>query len=141
MEDKFLCVMAGYDEKTEEILDQLQKHLYQNGFHGRQTKNLPPHITLGIFPLEKEKEVRRILEEKVTKRDSFSVSFQHIGLFGGGEVLFVSPNASVELLTLQELFGTSLDFTPHSTLLIDTKETILKALPLVEQNFFLSGGR
>jgi hypothetical protein len=46
MKDKFLCVMAGYDDNTENKLSDIQNKLYEKGFVGNHTKNLPQHITL-----------------------------------------------------------------------------------------------
>lgn len=46
MENKFLCVMAGYDDDTENYLAGIQKNLYAAGLTGQHTKNIPQHITL-----------------------------------------------------------------------------------------------
>ena len=56
MSDKALYIMAGYDDKTEKYLANIQNKLYENGYIGTHTKNLPQHITLGSFPTDKEEE-------------------------------------------------------------------------------------
>ena len=51
------------------------------------------------------------------------------------EVLFAAPDASKELLALKEIFCGDTDLTPHTTLLIDNPDSILKALPAVMEDF------
>ena len=61
MSDKALYVLAGYDDKTEAYLSSIQSKLYERGFIGTHTKNIPQHITLGFFPLDQEE---NMVEEK-----------------------------------------------------------------------------
>lgn len=49
MENKFLCVMAGYDDETEKHLAGIQQKLYDVGVTGEHTKNIPQHITLQTY--------------------------------------------------------------------------------------------
>ncbi len=42
MENKFLCLMAGYDDDTENYLAGIQKKLYAVGLTGQHTKHIPP---------------------------------------------------------------------------------------------------
>ena len=49
MENKFLCVMAGYDDETEKHLAGIQQKLYDVGLTGEHTKNIPQHITLQTY--------------------------------------------------------------------------------------------
>ena len=65
MEDKKLYILAGYDDATEEQLAGLQKKLYEAGFVGKETKNIPMHITLGSFPTDREEELKAVLEGAV----------------------------------------------------------------------------
>ena len=53
---KFLCVLAGYDYNTGSKLQGIQDHLYEIGFDGVQTKDIPMHITLGTYEVTKEEE-------------------------------------------------------------------------------------
>ena len=57
MDKKFLCVMAGYDDETEKALSGLQNKLYEAGFSGVQTKDIPMHFTLGSYSLDREAEL------------------------------------------------------------------------------------
>lgn len=52
MENKFLCLMAGYDDDTEKLLAGIQKKLYAAGLTGKYTKDIPQHITLQTYPTE-----------------------------------------------------------------------------------------
>ena len=138
MNDKFLCVMAQYDEETEHKLKKIQNVLLDKGFVGKQTANLPNHITLGTFEVSKEE----ILKEKIKSLSkdfkSFDIKLNNIGLFGL-EVLFIAPSVNYELLNLHqhfsEYYADELGWTAHTTMIIDNAEVIQKALPYVAEKF------
>lgn len=94
MSDKALYVMAGYDDKTEYYLANIQNKLYERGFIGTHTKNIPQHITLGSFSIDKESELKNILQELSKQIKPFEITFNHIGIFGGSKVLFVAPDTN-----------------------------------------------
>jgi len=127
MAEKMLYVLAGYDGATEERLQRMQNKLYAEGFVGTQTKNIPMHVTLGSFPAEMEEELKALVNETARTNSAFPVTFNHIGIFGGGKVVFVSPDVSREMLLLKEKFGGSKGWTAHSTMLIDEPEVVLRA--------------
>ena len=138
MKDKFLCVMAQYDKEAQQKLKEIQNILADNGFVGKQTPNLPFHITLGSFDVSQEvliKEKVKMVSEKINK---FDIRLSNIGLFGL-DVLFLAPSVNKELLDLQQYFNHNfadrLGWTAHTTMLIDDHETILKAVPFVANNF------
>lgn len=135
MENKFLCVMAGYDDDTENHLAGIQKNLYAVGLTGQHTKNIPQHITLQTYPTDQEAEVVQMLQKIAADTDPFDVCFSHIGIFSGGKVLFIAPDKDSALIALKEKFGPSFDWTPHTTMLIDKPENIQQALPLVVKEF------
>lgn len=141
MSNKALYIMAGYDDKTEKYLANIQNKLYENGFIGTHTKNLPQHITLGSFPIDKEDELKNLLQELSKQINPFEITFNHIGIFGGSNVLFVAPDPNYELIELKERFGDSYNWTPHTTMLIDNPDTIYKALPLVMNEFSAFDGK
>ena len=62
MENRSLYILAGYDDKTEEILSGIQNKLYDLGFSGTQTKDIPMHFTLGSFDTSMEDELKARLE-------------------------------------------------------------------------------
>ncbi len=125
MADKALYVMAGYDDDTEKILAGIQNKLYEQGFVGRHTKSIPQHITLGSFPVEKEEEMKEMLQKLGETKKSFEISFNHVGVFGGSNVLFIAPDSNKKLLELKEKFGESFGWTPHTTMIIDEPNVVL----------------
>ncbi len=135
MDNKALYILAGYDDLTENRLADIQNRLYDQGFTGTHTKQIPQHITLGSFPVDQEQELIDLVQKTAETTASFSVVFNHIGVFPGGKVLFIAPDINRALLELKECFGDSHGWTPHTTMLIDEPDLILKALPEVVQNF------
>lgn len=138
MKDKFLCVMAQYDEETEQKLKKIQKILLDNGFKGKQTPNLPNHITLGTFEISEEEILKEKIKRVSNNFQSFDIKLNNIGLFGL-DVLFIAPLVSYELLSLQQYFSSKyaddLDWTAHTTMLIESSDVIQRALPLLAENF------
>jgi hypothetical protein len=49
--------------------------------------------------------------------------------------LFVAPDTNAALLSLKENFEGSFDWTPHTTMLIDSPENILRATSVVAGTF------
>ncbi|MBQ7122552.1 MAG: 2'-5' RNA ligase family protein [Clostridia bacterium] len=141
MVDKALYVMAGYDDDTEKYLAGIQNMLYEQGFTGVHTKNIPQHITLDSFPTEKENELIDFLEKLSETTESFDIAFNHVGIFSGSKVLFIAPDSSKELFELKEKFGSIFNWTPHTTMLIDEPDAIFKALPKVLNNFLPFQGK
>lgn len=140
MPDRFLCVLAGYDDETERRLAALQRGLYEAGFSGTQTKNIPMHITVGTFPVEEEERAADMVRRIAAGTQPFELSLSHIGMFAGSKVLFVAPDGKRELLELREHFGASHGWVPHTTMLIDRPETIYQALPVLMNAFAPSCG-
>ncbi len=135
MEDKKLYILAGYDDATEEQLAGLQKKLYEAGFEGKETKNIPMHITLGSFPTDREEELKADLQRIAAETESFEVQLSHIGIFPGGWVLFIAPDMNEKLQNLKEQFGTDPAWTAHTTMIIEEPSVICKALPIVIEGF------
>ena len=138
---KALYILAGYDDNTEKYLSGIQNKLYESGFVGTQTKNIPMHTTLGSFPCEKEEELIEFLKKLSAETKAFEVTFNHIGMFGGGNVLFIAPDANHRLLDLKEKFGSSYNWAAHTTMLIDDARVVQQALPVVLEQFKAFGGK
>ena len=134
-ENKQLYILAGYDEASEAILAGYQNLLYDKGFVGTHTKNIPMHITLGSFPTDREEALKDLLRKLSAEVDSFEVTFNHLGIFGGARVLFAAPDTSDELIALKEKCSDSFHWTPHTTLLIDEPDVIFRAAPHVIHEF------
>ena len=143
MDGKRLYVLAGFDDATERALAGIQERILEAGFTGRQTMGIPMHATLGSFPSAPEEEARlcELLREAAADTRTFPVAFNHIGVFGGGEVLFAAPDTDGALLSLKERFGREFGWTPHATLLIDDRERVLAALPIALKEFRSFAGR
>lgn len=135
MDDKIICVLAGFDENTQAHLANMQTNLYDYGFVGTHTKDLICHITLGTFGPDRESEIVKAVDTAAQNFKSFDITFNHVGIFGGSKVLFVAPDPNCQLLKLKEVFGSSFNWTPHTTMLIDKPQTIYKALPILSDNF------
>lgn len=135
MADKFLCILAGYDDPTEAHLCALQQSLYDAGFVGTHTKNIPQHATVGFGDCKDEAAMIDLVRRVAASTEPFDVTFNHIGIFGGGKVLFIAPDVSHALLNLKENFGSSDNWTAHTTMLIDDPDTIRRALPVLQAQF------
>jgi len=134
-QDKFLCVLAGYDDGSQARLAAFQNSLYEAGFAGTQTKDIPMHITVGTFPVEEEEKVRALVRSVAAGTQPFEISVSHAGMFAGSKVLFAAPDGKRELLALREHFGESHGWVPHTTMLIDQPETVYRALPVLMESF------
>ena len=138
MDDRFLYVMAQFDEDTERKLKELQNSIFSQGIVGTQTPNFPAHITLGTYEIDKEQEVKEKVIEISKKTCEMPVSFDSIGLFGM-KVLFISPSVTYELLDLRKEFdincSDSFNWVPHVTMLSDEAENIQKAIPILANKF------
>ena len=77
MDKTFLCAMAVYDEETQRRIEEMRARLVGAGFAGRQTKNLPHHITLGIFQPSEQEETLAAMEEALRQTRAFSLTFNH----------------------------------------------------------------
>lgn len=139
MSEKFLCLIATFDTETSKRMKEIERIVNEAGIIGKQTPDLPHHITLGYFDTSREDEIKQLLQDICAKTKSFDLTFNHIGLFGL-KVMFLAPDVNYELLELHKNFNrnsikSSKGWTAHATILIDEAENIQKALPLVSQNF------
>ncbi len=139
--DKILCVLAGYDPQTEKVLADLQQSLYDRGFVGTQTKDIFMHITLGTFSPADEGMLIERMKAAANDFSPIDITFNHIGIFGGSRVLFAAPDSNAKLLALKERFGSSDNWTPHTTMLIDEPEVIFRAVPIAAESFKAFRGR
>jgi 2'-5' RNA ligase len=143
--EKFLCLIATFDEETLKRMKEIEHIINEAGIVGEQTADIPCHITLGCFDVNREDEIKQLLQDVCAKTKSFDLAFNHIGLFGL-KVMFLAPDVNYELLELHDNFHRDFiennkEWTPHATILIDEAENIQKALPLVAQNYQKLNGR
>ena len=134
MPSDLLYAVARLDRDTSRKMSEIQHALLSSGIVGRQTPDIPYHITLGAFPVARRQEACDILEQVCRTLSAFTVDFNHIGLFGL-QVLFLAPDVNRELLDLQRYFDDGHPWTAHATLLVDEPSMVLKALPIVADHF------
>lgn len=139
MAEQFLTLMADLDNASQAIMSEWVKNLHDAGFRGTQTPNLPFHISMATFPLEKEQEAVEVTRRAAGAFAQMPVHISHIGVFAPGKVLFGAPERNRELDLLHNACETDPDqqrlWTPHVTLLIDEPAVICEAMPVVLKSF------
>lgn len=139
MAEEILVLMADWDDETQKELSEIYSELTKEGFKGKQTPDVPYHISMSSYPLEKEAEAVELMKKIAREHAPVEVDLSHIGLFAGGNILFAAPdkNAGLEKLHNACDLGAPQEFswTPHTTILIDDAEVIQNALPTVIRTF------
>ncbi|MBR4080819.1 MAG: 2'-5' RNA ligase family protein [Clostridia bacterium] len=139
MAESFLTLMADYCPEDQQRMSVWYNALQDAGFTGRQTPGLPLHISLGTFPLDREKDAVRIVREAAARFAPRTVAIRHVGVMPGGQVLFAAPDMDPALTALQRACGDATvnghPWLPHTTMLIDEPEVIGAALPVLMQHF------
>ncbi len=145
MAESFLTLMADLDESAQVRLSGWYSALREAGFDGVQTHGLPFHISLGMFPLDRERQAIETMEKAAAAFRPVPVHLSHIGLFAGGKVLFCAPERNPGLDALHEACDPfphpDRPWTPHVTLLMDEPGTVCAALPVLLERFqpFVAG--
>lgn len=139
MAESFLTLMAEYCEEDQRHISAWYDAVQQAGFTGEQTPGLRHHISLATFPLEQEQEAIRITQAVAARFAPRTADIRHVGVMPGGRVLFAAPDMSDALTQLQRACGSERVnghlWLPHTTMLIDSPETIAAALPVLMQHF------
>ena len=140
MAEEFLTLMADLDDESQQILSGWYRKLQDAGFFGVQTPNLPFHISMASFSLDKESEVVNEMKELSKRFTEIPIHISHIGLFEGGKVLYAAPDMNPSgLLDLRQAIKTETQemfpWTPHATILIDEPAIVQKALPILVEQF------
>ena len=135
-----MTLMADLDDEAQALMSEWYRALQAAGFKGTQTHDIPYHISLAAFALEKEAEAVTEMERLAAIFPPVPVHISHIGIFAGGKVLFCAPDMDPSgLLTLHKAIQMeSIDpfpWTPHATILMDEPETIQSALPVFVRSF------
>lgn len=136
--DKFLTVFAVLDTNSQNIITKWQNQFFEAGLIGTQTMGIPFHITLGSFPLEKERELCDLIEKVSKAVQKFSIELTKINDFGN-KVLFLQPTRNEKLMQLHEKFNSNyadgLSYYPHATIFCGAEAEILKAKKILKQDF------
>ena len=137
--DKKLYLLAELDADSQLKIKKIEKMMIENGFIGKQTKNIPYHITLCSFPIEMENYLKDLLEKlgKIFKK--INIKFSSLGLFGLN-VLFMNPDMNMELIKMynyvkENSFEKNYDLSAHTTLIIDEPENIIRILPKITKKY------
>ena len=77
---KFLTVFAVFDNKTQQELKALQnKIINSNNSKGKQTMDIPFHISLGSFPTNEESKLQNKILEVCNANQGFEILLDKIG--------------------------------------------------------------
>ena len=131
--EKNLYLLAELDENTQILIKNYEKVIVENGFIGKQTNDIPYHITLGCYSLEHEIYLRDLLDNIGKNSKQINIAYSGFGLFKL-DVLYLNPAISIGLMDLYNLVKEKCcykdhDFSAHTTLFMDEPENILKILP------------
>lgn len=97
--EKFITVMAIFDEDTQKRLQSLGEDFEKQHGTDIKTKGIPFHITLGSYAVEETDEIVARITDVANSTKSFEVKF--IGLKHFGNVVrYVVPEVSEELKNL-----------------------------------------
>jgi 2'-5' RNA ligase len=137
--DKKLYLLAELDDNSQMEIKKIEKIIIENGFIGKQTKDIPYHITLCSFSIEMENFLNDLIEKLCKKFKKINIKFSSLGLFGLN-VLFMNPNMNNELIEIynyikENSFEKDYDLAAHLTLIIDEPENIIKILPKIVENY------
>lgn len=135
MKDKRFYVLATFDHATNDYFKDMKAAIRAAGYVGTETPGLRPHITMGSFEGIAEEEFLRLTKDAAAAIGSFTVSFNHIGIFSGSKVLFAAPDADGAMLGLRERLGPTFSWTPHVTLLIDEPPAVHAAAKIALSSF------
>ncbi len=139
MAESFITLMADWDDAAQAEFSRLQQILTDAGFTGTQTPGLPYHISLATFDPAQEAHAIHLTRHLAAAFAPVPVGTNHLGVFPGGRVLFAAPDRSPELCALQAACGAAqvggFPWSPHTTLLMDEKEVIGRAVPILAEAF------
>lgn len=148
MSNKFLCAAILFDEKSNRKFEEIKKALKKSKV---RILGLPLHITLGMYEDVSKEEFIDYMDNFSMNNESFSINFNHIGLFSL-DTLFIEPSSSFELLNFYMKFHEKYDnncteagyyytlkskcFVPHATAAISSEpENTLNALKIISDSF------
>lgn len=139
MAESFLTLMAEYGDADQKKISLWYDALQDAGFRGTQTRDLRHHISLATFPLDQEAEAVRLMQDVAGRFAPRQADIRHMGVMPGGKVLFAAPDMHPSLTALKKACGTDpvggYPWLPHTTLLIDTPDTVADALKVLVKHF------
>ncbi len=131
---EFLTVMAVLDGDTQKLMSEIQESIISQVAAGKQTMNIPFHISLGSYPTDMEHQVTRMIAEAAYNIKSFPIELVGYNDFGN-RVLYLEPTIPDELLSLRKRFecdyADALDWIPHATLFCGEYDEVQRAKELL----------
>jgi 2'-5' RNA ligase len=139
-----VAIILTFDPKSTIVLNRVFKALKEHNFNSYDQK-IMPHITLTWYANIDNKVAERKLEQFCSDSPPFRIQFSSIGYFSSEEsVLFLNPNASFELLDIQQKVFELLEefhagnspkiWVPHCTLALDIPiKKIGKAIDIIKE--------
>ena len=117
--EKFITVMAIFDENTQKHLQSIQDVLNEQYGMDTQTKGIPFHITLGSYATEETDAIVSRIINVANKTRGFDVKFIGLNHFGN-VVRYMEPELSEELINLHRHFDSDYangfdGWMPHAT--------------------------
>ena len=136
--DKKLYILAELDNDTQNVIKKYEKIIFDNGFVGDQTKDIPYHITMGEYPIECENDLKILLDKIYLEYKEFNISYSGFGLFKLN-VLYLNPCMNIKLIELYNFVNKinsykDNDLSAHTTLYIDEPENVINILPKIVEN-------
>ena len=129
-DNKFLTVMAVFDDKTQKLLGGIQQSIIEKAGEGTQTMGIPFHITLGSYPVCDEQIVVDKIRAVCAKASAFPIKFRGFNSFGDA-VLFLDPEIPDALKGLRKEFecdyANGFEWVPHATLFCGGEEQVRAA--------------
>ena len=118
--EKFITVMAIFDNDTQRLLKDIQDELEQQCGEDTKTKGIPFHISLGSYAIEETDEIVSRIINVANEKNSFDVKFTGFNHFGN-IVRYLEPEISDELIDLHMHFDSDYangfnDWMPHATI-------------------------
>ena len=98
-DNKFLTVMAVFDDETQQKLANIQKSIIKNVGEGTQTMGIPFHLTLGSYSTDSKCEVVAQIEKVASGAKPFEIFLIGYNTFSD-KVLFLEPTIQQELIDL-----------------------------------------
>lgn len=137
-QEKFLTVFAVFDDDTQQKLKALQDRVLSLGHAGTQTMGIPFHVSLGSFPVEKERELIARIKDACSQNSGFEINLVKVNHFNN-RVLFIEPEENKKLRCLHELFdGNYADGFPwhaHATIFCGSEQQVTEAKDCLNEIF------
>ena len=117
--DKFITVMAIFDDDTQELMRSIQCDFEQLYGVDTKTKDIPFHITLGSYAVDETDKIVSRIASVAKQTESFAVKFIGLKHFGN-LVRYIEPEISTDLINLHEHFDSDYangysGWMPHAT--------------------------